>query len=179
VRDAGWSVEEIDCPPFREAARLQAILWLSEFRRGAESVLREEAEADSVFVYEQMTELCPEPDLNGVMDALQMRVTLTRHWQLFLHDYPVLLCPVSAELPFPDLLDVESPAAFRRVMEAQLTQVGLPLMGLPGLTVTTGLVGATPVGVQLVGGRYREDILLEAGTIIEAAGCPASPVDPA
>jgi amidase len=179
MRDAGWSVEEVDCPPLREPARLQAILWLAEFRRSAAAALYEEAEADSVFVYEQMISLCPEPDLNAMIDALQMRATLTRQWQLFLQDYPVLLCPVSAELPFPDLLDVQSPDAFRRVMEAQLTQVGLPLMGLPGLTVTTGLVGKTPVGVQLVAGRYREDLLLEAGEVIEAAGVLASPVDPA
>ncbi|HMB47482.1 MAG TPA: amidase family protein, partial [Afifellaceae bacterium] len=179
LRDAGWSVDEVECPPLREAARLQAILWLAEFRRSAASALYEEAEPDSVFVYEQMVELCPEPDLNAMMDALQGRVTLTRQWQLFLQDYPVLLCPVCAELPFPDLLDIQSPEAFRRVMEAQLTQVGLPLMGIPAMAVSTGLVGNTPVGVQLVAGRYREDILLQAGAVIEAAGTPESPVDPA
>ncbi|MBX6746394.1 MAG: amidase, partial [Acetobacteraceae bacterium] len=53
-----------------------------------------------------------------------------------------------------------------------------PLLSLPGLTVSTGLVGTVPVGVQLVAGRYREDLLLAAGEAIEAAGVPASPVDP-
>ena len=178
LRDAGWMVEEVDCPPLREPARLQAILWLAEFRRGAGEAVYEEADPDAIFVYEQMTALCPEPDLNAMMDALQMRATLTRQWQLFLQDYPVLICPVSAELPFPDLLDIQSPEAFGRVMEAQLTQVGLPRMGLPGLTVSTGLVGTAPVGVQLVAGRYREDVLFQAGSAIEAAGVPQCPVDP-
>ena len=178
LKDAGWTVDEMECPPFREPARLQAILWLAEFRRASGEAIYDEDEPDSKFVYEQMVELCPEPDLNAMIDTLQARMGFVRQWQLFLRSYPVLLCPVSAELPFPDLLDVESPDAFRRVMEAQLTQVGLPLMGLPGLTVTTGLVGSTPVGVQLVGGRYREDTLLAAGRVIEAAGTPASPVDP-
>jgi amidase len=63
-------------------------------------------------------------------------------------------------------------------MEAQLTQVGLPLMGLPGLTVTTGTVGRVPVGVQLLAGRYREDLLLQAGATIEAAGALITPIDP-
>jgi len=118
--------------------------------------------------------------MNGILDALQRRATLTRDWQMFLDRYPVLLCPVSGELPFPDLLDVESPEAFDRAMEAQLTQVGLPLMGLPGLTVSTGMTeGNIPVGVQLIGGRYREDTLLAAGEAIEAGGVPALPVDPA
>jgi amidase len=97
----------------------------------------------------------------------------------FFERYPVAITPVSGELPFRDNEDVESPAAFRRIIEAQLTQVGLPLMGLPGLTVTTGLVGRVPVGVQLLAGRYREDLLLKAGAAIEAAGTPPAPVDPA
>ena len=45
--------------------------------------------------------------------------------------------------------------------------------------LSTGLVGTVPVGVQLVGGRYREDILLAAAEAIEAGGTPPSPVDPA
>jgi len=180
LTDAGWQVEETDCPPFREPAMLQAMLWLAEFRRGAAQAVEQEADPDSMFVYEQMVRLCPEPDMNGILDALQRRATLVREWQMFLDRYPVLLCPVSGELPFPDLLDVESPAAFDRAMEAQLTQVGLPLMGLPGLTVSTGLTeGNIPVGVQLIGGRYREDTMLAAGEAIEAGGVPALPVDPA
>jgi len=64
------------------------------------------------------------------------------------------------------------------VWEAQLTQTGLPLMSLPGLVVSTGMVGKSPVGVQLISGRYREDLLLAAGEAIEAGGVPPSPIDP-
>ncbi len=173
---AGWTVEETPLPPLREPARIQAMLWLAESRRGANRAIAAEADPDASFVYAQMEALCPEPDLAAFMDGLQARATFLRQWMEFFEIYPLALCPVSAELPFPDQLDVQSPDAFRRVMEAQLTQVGLPLMGLPGLTVTTGLVGQTPVGVQLLAGRYREDILLDAGAAIEAGGVPATPV---
>jgi len=43
------------------------------------------------------------------------------------------------------------------------TPTCLAYIELPGLTVSTGLVGNTPVGVRLIGGRYREDVLLAAG----------------
>ena len=33
-----------------------------------------------------------------------------------------------------------------------------------------------PVGVQLIGARYREDLLLAAGAAIEAGGAPIEPV---
>lgn len=176
---AGWSIEETDTPPLREPAALQAMLWLAESRRGMNTALHREADPDASFVFAQMEALCPQPDLNSFMDALQKRSFFVRQWMEFFERFPVAITPVSGELPFRDHEDVESPEAFRRIMEAQLTQVGLPLMGLPGLVVTTGLVGTVPVGVQLLAGRYREDVLLQAGAVIEAGGVPASPVDPA
>jgi amidase len=86
--------------------------------------------------------------------------------------------PVSGELPFPDQLDLRDAESWARVWRAQMPMIGTPFMGLPGLTVSTGMVGQTPVGVQLVAARYREDILLAAGEAIEAGGVPTSPVDP-
>ncbi len=177
LEHAGWQVIETECPPLRKPALLQATLWLADFRRNPQ-IISYENDPDANFIYAQMDELCPKNDLNGVLDALQTRATLLREWQLFLDEYPVLICPVSAELPFPDQLDVESPAAFRRVMEAQLTQIGLPLMGLPGLAVNTGMIGNTPVGVQLVAGRYHENALLLAGEAIESGGVTPSAIDP-
>ena len=109
---------------------------------------------------------------------LVRRTTLTRQWRQFLTRYPVLLLPVSAELPFPDNLDMQGNEGFERVWEAQLTMRALPAMGLPGLVVSTGLVGSVPVGVQIVAGHYREDLCLLAGKAIEARGTPPSPIDP-
>jgi amidase len=177
LQDAGWTVAETPIPPLREPAKLQAMLWLAESRRGLKKALVAEDDPDANFIFAQMERLCPEPDMNAFQDGLQARAGFLREWSLFLERYPVALMPVSAEPPFPDLLDLESPEAFERVVEAILPQLGLPLMSLPGLTVTTDLSGPAPLGVQLVGGRYREDILLEAGATIEAAGAPIAPVE--
>ncbi len=176
---AGWTVEETDVPPLREPAQIQALYWLAETRRGMNAALIREDDPDANFVYAQMEALCPNPDLHAFMDGLQKRATFLRQWMEFFERFPVAIIPVSGELPFRDQEDIESVAAFRRIMEAQMPQIGLPLMGLPGLTVTTGLVGGTPVGVQIVGGRYREDLMLAAGEAIEAAGAPIVPIDPA
>src|SRR5207248_5859844 len=112
-------------------------------------------------------------------EALTRRATLIREWLLFLEKYPVLLMPVSGELPFTDQLDRKDEASFTRVWHAQLPQIAIPFMGLPGLTVSTGLVGRVPVGVQLVSGRYSEDVCLAAGESIEAGGSPSAAIDPA
>jgi amidase len=180
LTERGWAVEEVGAvPPLAEPAQLQALLWLAETRRGLNAAIAREADPDASAIYGFMEQLCPAPDLFAFQDALTRRAALLRDWTVFLERYPVLLLPVSGELPFRDNEDVESLAVFQRIMAAQLTQVGLPLLGLPGLAVATGLVGRSPVGVQLVAGRFREDLLLRAGAAVEAGGVPPAPIDPA
>ncbi|WP_299414317.1 amidase family protein [uncultured Sulfitobacter sp.] len=177
--DAGWRVDEVDSPPFRAPARCQAQLWLAEMARGAQAAFAQEDDLDANHVLAEMHKLTPVPDLNEVLDAMQSRLGFLREWQSFLAKHPVLICPISAEPPFPDLLDLQD---FPRVMEAQLTQVGLPLMGLPGMSVFTGFeqseAGRVPLGAQLIAGRYREDILLDAAEAIEARGPAIQVVTP-
>ena len=175
---AGWDVEEVPCPPVRQAAEINALLWMAENRFGAHDLILREDEPDSLFVFEQMSRDVGPIDLDGMMRALQSRATLVRQWDLFLKRYPLLLCPVSGELPFEQQIDVSSPSAFAKVYEAQLTQRGLPTMGLPALSLATGYTDGRPVGVQLVAGRFREDILLTAGMILETAGHRPSASDP-
>jgi len=177
---SGWTVEEVECPSFRAAQRLQTALWLTELRGAGATMIDKEGDPDAAFVYAQLAARSEECDANGLLDVLQARVGLIREWQQFLDTWPVLICPVSGEPPFPDQLDVASPEAFRRVFGAQLTQLGLPLLGLPGLTVSTGVSDdGAPVGAQLIGGRFEEDALLRAGEVIEAGGVPDAPIDPA
>lgn len=170
LRAAGWQVDPVACPPMQAAADINATLWMAETQRTAVQMIEKEGDADAQFVFRRMSGHCGQVDLDGLMTALQERVTLIRQWEQFLRCYPVLLCPVSGELPFAQQLDVRSEADFERVYAAQLTQRGLPTLGLPGLTVATGQVGTIPNGVQLIAGRFREDILLVAGAEIEAAG---------
>jgi amidase len=90
----------------------------------------------------------------------------------------VLLLPVSTELPFPDNLDLEGDADYQRVWNAQSIMRAMSALGLPALTVSTKLIGSVPVGVQIVASHFREDLCFLAGKAIEAAGVPASPIDP-
>jgi len=178
LADAGWEVTEVATPPMREAMQLQLLLWMSEYHYNGGTAVKQEDDPDANFVYAQLRENCPTPTLESLMQALQQRITLAREWQLFLSKYPVLLCPVSAEPPFPDMLDVESPASFRRVLEAQMTQIALPLIGMPGISVATGSHASAPMGVQLVAARFREDTLFAAATDIEARNAPLEIADP-
>ncbi len=176
---AGWIVEEVtSLPPLKEAAEHQTKLWLGDNYEGQLAAAEREGDPGALAcLYGNKSKVFPFDPLT-LSKILTRRATLVREWSLFLEKYPVLLMPVSGELPFPDQLDTKDDASFARVWRAQLPQIAIPFMGLPGLTVSTGLVGRVPVGVHVVAGRYREDLCLLAGEAIEAGGTPPSPIDP-
>src|SRR5471030_2450853 len=176
---AGWVVEEIqNTPPLREAAELQTKLWLGDGYQAQLDAAEREGDPGALACLRGNRDKVFPFDAAAFSKALTRRATLTREWLQFFETYAVVLMPVSGELPFPDGLDRRDDASFARVWRAQLPQIAIPFMGLPGLTVSTGLVGRIPVGVQVVSGRYREDLCLLAGEAIEAGGTPSAPVDP-
>jgi len=176
---AGWTVDEIsNTPPLREAADWQTKLWLGDGYEAQLEAAEKEGDPGALACLRGKRSMVFPFDQAAFSKALTRRATLAREWLQFFDSYAVLLIPVSAELPFPDHLDRKDDVSFARVWQAQLTQIAIPFMGLPGLTVSTGMVGKTPVGVQVVSGRYREDLCLAAGEAIEAGGVPPSPIDP-
>jgi amidase len=179
LSEAGWSVDTLDAvPPLQEAADLQIRMWMADGYEGMVEAARKEGDAGAIAALAGQRERAAGMDLARFSAILTRRATLTRLWELFLADYPVLLLPVSAELPFADDLDLQGDAAYDRVWRAQMTQIGLPFMGLPGLTVAMGSAGDSPVGVQVVAGRYREDLCLAAGEAIETVGPPVDIAQP-
>lgn len=177
LKDAGWTVDEVATPGLREAATIDQRLWIGDPFAGYFETAAKERDPGADAVLAAMREVWKTDSLTleSFAGMLVRKNALLREWLLFFENYPVALIPVSGTLPFPDRADLEGPEAFARLCEAQLTQTAIPALGLPGLAVTTGLVGRTPVGVQVVAARFREDLCLAAGEII-AEGSPAAQV---
>jgi len=177
--DAGWTVEEIDdTPPLNESAEVQEWLWLADgFEELAEAVGRD-GDPGAMALVAAMRPRTKTYPADAIARALVERATVVRQWQVFLNGYAVLVIPVSAELPFPDGLDLQGVESFQRVWDSQFLMRATPALGLPILAISTGLVGQSPVGVQIVAGRFREDLCLHAGEAIEARGTPPAPIDP-
>ena len=56
--------------------------------------------------------------------------------------------------------------------------LAISMLGLPGLSVPTGLAEGVPIGVQLVAGRFAEELCLKAAEAIEARHQMVTPIDP-
>ena len=166
LEEAGWEADEVKLPPLRSAMENQLILWMAEMDKSSGHLVAKENDPDAILIYDRLRKISKYKNTDQIMFALQDRANLTRQWKKFLFDYPLLLCPVSCSLPFDDLQDIRSEEDFEQIIEHQILQIGLPFMGLPGLTVTTDRNEDRPVGVQLVATHFREDILLNASKII-------------
>ncbi len=171
LRQAGWQVDEVpSLPPLRDAIHAHVTLWMGDRYEEQLAAAEREGDPGALAALRGQAAIGKAMGLNSVSDALVQRAALMRQWQAFLADYPVVLMPPSAELPFEDNLDLRGEAEYQRVWEAQIPQIALPLMGLPGLALCTGKVGTRPVGVQIVADRFREDLCLQAGEAIERNG---------
>lgn len=105
-------------------------------------------------------------DVDGLLAAYTKRYALARAWSLFMRDVPVVLTPVSSQQAFPVGFDVEQGNIPRLLRDFECL-VAVNLLGLPAAVCGTGLAEGLPQAVQIVGPRYREDVCLAAGEVIE------------
>jgi amidase len=117
-------------------------------------------------------------DYEGYISAWARRSAILRQWMLFFERYQFALLPVSWQRPFPVDEDQKGDAAMAALLKAQHPILAASTLGLPGLAVPATLVEGVPVGVQLVSGRYQEEVLFAAGEAIEARSPVITPIDP-
>ena len=107
-------------------------------------------------------------DLPGWMRATTARNTHIRAWQLFFEDYPVVLAPTTVK-PTPG--PREDTISLERVREIFWNDIrfisAINVLGLPSVVVPVTLHEGRPIGVQLIAGRYREDLALDAALAVE------------
>lgn len=176
LREAGWQVDELDAlPPLEEAVRVQLTLWMGDGYAALLAAAEAEGDPGALAALRGQAAFVGGLGPDAIARALTTRVGIARAWSQLTETYPVVLLPPCAELPFADDLDLRDDASYARVWRAQRSMIGLPVTGLPALTLNMGLTAAgVPVGVQIVSGKYREDVALEAAEAIEARGAPVA-----
>jgi amidase len=105
-------------------------------------------------------------DVDGLLAAYTKRYALAREWSLFMRDVPLVLTPVSSRQAFPVGFDVEQHTVGGLLRDLECL-VAVNLLGLPAAVCGTGLANGLPQAVQIIGPRYREDVCLVAGVLIE------------
>ncbi|WP_416049559.1 amidase family protein [Cupriavidus basilensis] len=169
LQQAGYTVEEAALPDFFEAAALWRTLITDDSRRNIIAGVDQHGDEAMRRSQRNMIEGMAQTSRDGFLDALARRQTLARNWSVFLDSYPLVLMPVSWQRPCAQDADIGTLEQTHALLDAQSPLLATAMLGMPGLSVPTGMAGAIPVGVQLMAWRFREDLLLRAGQVIEDA----------
>jgi amidase len=185
LESAGYRVAVVTPPHMEEASALFWSLMLSEEgmiadKSGASSASSIDDLGDEAVIKARHSTMANAKLLEAgeFVHGLARRTTILRDWLHFLENYPLILMPVSWQLPFPCDHDQQGDEALGQLVRAHEPMTAVSLLGLPGLAVPTGTSNGVPVGVQLVANRFQEELCLAAGEVIEA-NCPMeTPVNP-
>ncbi|MGF6431371.1 MULTISPECIES: amidase family protein [Bradyrhizobium] len=178
LAEAGFAVEETVPPRLAEAADLWHRLVINEERRALAPMIRKFGDDRSRYNLECHIAYAPELDGDQVLACFEQRLAIVRAWQLFQERCPVIILPVSAQLPFRFDQDQEDEAVVRALLDAQRPLLAVPALGFPSVVVPTGTAAGAPVGVQVIAGRFREDVCLAVAELIEARASKLTPIDP-
>jgi amidase len=178
LADAGYAVERVEPPDMQAAAQLWQLIADTESRVTMGPLVQRLGDEGIRRAFAGMTRHTPELDTVGYFNALAQRSTLIRNWTVFMQRYPLVLGPLSAEPPFAWGLDVDSFEGMDRILRAQSPQFAVPVLGLPAVSAPMGRVDGLPIGVQIIGARFREDMVLDAAEVLEARQPAVRPIDP-
>ena len=178
LASAGYRVDEVAPPHLARVTELWHPIGLSDLNLSLRPLIETGGDPGIKRFIDAWWELKGGADLPTYLDALAERDTILRAWGAFIETYPIVVMPSCPEIAVPVNVDVEDQAGAARMLEALRFQLVLPVLGLPGLAVPTAPVDGLPMGVQIVSRRYREDLCLDAGEIVEAHAGTCTPIDP-
>ncbi|MEI6441455.1 MAG: amidase [Alphaproteobacteria bacterium] len=178
LAEAGYQVEEVEPPNLRETAELWEHLGLPHFGISLVPILEQVGDPGLTnFITHWIAEKGL-ADMPTFLNAFARRDQLLSAWNLFFETYPVILAPNCPEPSLPAELDTQGRDGALRTLEGIRLQFMCPVLGLPGLSVPLGRYEGLPLGVQVIAARYREDLCLTVGEIIEAHEPIPTPIDP-
>jgi aspartyl-tRNA(Asn)/glutamyl-tRNA(Gln) amidotransferase subunit A len=98
--------------------------------------------------------------------AQRVRTLIIREHREAFEGFDVLACPTSPTVAFPIGERAADPLA---MYASDLLTIPSCLAGLPGLSIPCGLADGLPVGLQLIGPQFGENVLFRTGYALEQA----------
>ncbi|MEM7303730.1 MAG: amidase family protein [Pseudomonadota bacterium] len=167
LEDAGYGVEEIEPPLVREIADAAGRTLFGEVEAMLGNDIRAVGSDTLKSIFESYYALTPPLEGLDLLKGFAQRSHYIREWQLFQEKYPLVLTPL---LPTPTYQwdrDAQGIEGAKEVLQAGFHCIAMNYMGLPAGNIPANYNDGLPVGVQIVGRRWREDLILDACEAIE------------
>ncbi|MCP3416381.1 amidase family protein [Bradyrhizobium brasilense] len=168
LADAGYAVSEVEVPDLNKVWQLWCDLIMTETRVLQQDQMLATTSADFQKTFRGFMALANPLDQAGYMKAIAERSRHIRNWMTFLEQYPLVVMPTTVRKTPEVNADLGGDQRVKDLFWNDLRFISsINVLGLPAAVVPVGLDEGLPVGVQIVGSRYREDMCLDAAEAIE------------
>jgi amidase len=165
---SGYRVSEVEVPDINAVWQTWCDIITNETAVLQEAAMLKVTSADFHAAWSGIKAGANTLDLPGWMRATAARSTHIRAWQLFFEEFPVVLAPTTVKPTPGPREDTISAERTRELFWNDLRFISaINVLGLPSAVVPVTVQDGQPIGVQLIAGRYREDLALDAAAAIE------------
>jgi amidase len=176
LTDAGYAVDEAPPPSVALAAKTCLDIFIPPVRAvwpATQALFRDRTRQ---FV-SALFDATDEPDPAAIIQSFMTRQSLQRAWGEFQQTHPLIVAPVYAGMPFAVGADMSTDEVAGIVRGMRMV-LAVNVLGLPAVALPVGTADGLPLSVQVIGPRYREDLCLDAASVIEDRLGTLTPIDP-
>ena len=165
---SGYRVSEVEVPDINGVWHTWCDIISNETVTLQETAMLKVASEDFHIAWNGIKGLANMVDLTGWMRATAARNGHIRAWQMFFEEYPVVLAPTTVQPTPGPREDAISGERAQELFWNDLRFISaINVLGLPSAVVPVALHQGKPIGLQLIAGRYREDLALDAAAAVE------------
>ena len=171
LTDAGYLVEEVEPPLVQEAGKVGYRALMGEVLSLMGPDVRAVGSETINAIFDEYFEQFPPFRGDELLKMMAKRTHYARQWSLFLQEYPLVLTPFMPTPFFVPDRDAQGAEGVREVLGSAYYSFAMNFMGLPAGCLPTRLAelpqGTQPINVQIVGRRWREDLIVDAMVAVE------------
>ena len=172
LRDSGYTVEEVDTPLAKETGEVGYRALMGEVKELMGPDIRKYGSDTVNAIFDEYYRQFPPYEGAEQLKMMAHRSHYARQWSLFLEDYPLVLTPFLLKPFFTAGRDAEGAEGVQDALGHSLWSFVFNFTGLPAGNLPTRIAeletGPQPIGVQIAGRRWREDLIVDAMEAIEA-----------
>ncbi|MEM6406780.1 MAG: amidase [Pseudomonadota bacterium] len=180
LSDAGYAVEQVEPPMAFETGEVAYRCLMGEVYALLDKDIRTYGSDTLTAIFDTYYKEYPPFEGSELLAMLAKRSHYAREWSLFLEDYPLVLSPFMMKPFFTAGRDAEGADGVRDALGGAHWSFIMNFTGLPAGNIPTHIAdlptGPQPIGVQIAGRRWREDLIVDAMQAIEAQIPPVSNV---
>ena len=172
LSDAGYAVDAVEPPLARDTGEIGYRALLGEVKVMLDRDIQAHGSATLNAIFEEYYRQFPPLEGADLIRTLAQRSFYARAWSEFLEEYPLVLSPFMLKPFFAPGRDAEGGEGVRDALGGAHWSFIMNFLGLPAGNLPTQVVdlphGPQPIGVQIAGRRWREDLIVDAMEAIEA-----------